>query len=879
MPLATKVKFGLFLLLQAICLSLSGQSTENLSLTATYDEAPLPQILKELEARYGLTFSYLANTLEAKTVTHRFKNAGWQEITDFLFRRSGIEVKVLEGGYVVLTNLPDDARRPQDVCLQVIDESGAPLPFVTASINGKEQSFYSDTDGWCRRGVQAANTDSLQLDFIGYSSISVPVAAINNGKCLVQTMTTSGIDLTSVIVLEYLTDGIDATPEGREVRVKPNKIAAVPGFTETELYRSVQLLPGVNSSDETAGDLSIRGGTRDQTQVLWDGINIYAPGHYFGMISYFTPELVEDVRIWRGQADATYGGRLSGVVAMTTDREITNRPQGGASINLTHGSAYLKLPLLKNKSDLHLSARSSVNGLLGGPTYNSFRKQVFQRGNLSTGFIQVQSLDSLLSDEQSFNFTEYNGRWQWNPGKNTKITLSGFTQQDAFELEFDADEEAFFFNNISSLNNGISLTAKQQLSPAKSLSLQSTFTKQGNSSEEGFNFLFGEFSFLRESSITDASVRLDYEQTLTRQHTLKLGLQAQQMESILFFGQNNGIDTLIFAEQTGQESLSLIGYGAFTWRPNSATQADIGLRTVYYEPTGELYPEPRFTASYRLNKAWTLKAGFGINHQFFNEIVELDEDDFSVTTPLWALADDDDFSVPKAKELTLGVLWKQKGWLLDIEAYNKQISNLSSVNLTNLFDEEDEFDRLASGESRSLGVDFLLKKRYQNFTSWGIYTISKSDWFFPESIGTSETFFPAQNDVRHRFKWVTAFQTERWLLSLGWQFNSGARFTPSTQEIDFSTEEIITLREDLNSGQLPSFHRLDLSAFYQWGKTGNTPGLRGKVGLSLLNLYGRENTLGAGLSESFDDFESDDTLIFRNGLGFTPNLTLSIAWQ
>ncbi|MEM6769755.1 MAG: hypothetical protein AAF597_04135, partial [Bacteroidota bacterium] len=82
--------------------------------------------------------------------------------------------------------------------------------------------------------------------------------------------------------------------------------------------------------------------------------------------------------------------------------------------------------------------------------------------------------------------------------------------------------------------------------------------------------------------------------------------------------------------------------------------------------------------------------------------------------------------------------------------------------------------------------------------------------------------------------------------------------------------------------QLAAFHRLDFSAFYQWGKTGTDKGLKGKVGLSLLNLYGRENTLGAGLSEEFDDFTgfpTQETVLVRNGLGFTPNLSLSIGWQ
>ncbi|MEM6772826.1 MAG: TonB-dependent receptor, partial [Bacteroidota bacterium] len=369
-------------------------------------------------------------------------------------------------------------------------------------------------------------------------------------------------------------------------------------------------------------------------------------------------------------------------------------------------------------------------------------------------------------DEQDFNFTEFNGRWQWNPGRNTNVTLSAFTQSDAFAFDFDLTPGPApplnFFNSISSQNDGISFTLNQDIKSNKNVRFQAAYTKQGNSSEEGVSFFFDELSYRRESSIVDASIRLDFTQSIAERHQLKLGLQAQQMESFFFLGENNGFETLTIAEQSTEESLSLISYAAFSWQPTRPVRADLGLRAVYYTPTGAFYPEPRLTASYHLNPNLTIKTGFGINHQFFNEIVELDEDGFSVTTPLWALADGDEFTVPSARELTLGILWKKKGWLLDIEAYNKSVNNLSSVNLINQVD----LDRFASGSSRSIGIDFLLKKRYQKLTSWGIYTLSKSDWSFPDAFNNEEAFFPAQNDVRHRFKWVTSYQTNRWLLSL-----------------------------------------------------------------------------------------------------------------
>jgi hypothetical protein len=311
------------------------------------------------------------------------------------------------------------------------------------------------------------------------------------------------------------------------------------------------------------------------------------------------------------------------------------------------------------------------------------------------------------------------------------------------------------------------------------------------------------------------------------------------------------------------------------------------MRLQYYAPTNSVYAEPRLTTNYRLSNDLMLKAGYGVNHQFFNEIVELDFDQLSGVTPLFALADGEELLVSGSREGTIGALWQKKEWLVDVEVYHKRIDNFSSLNLLNSADSEDTF---FNGASRSIGVDLLIKKRWNRFRSWAIYSLSKTDWRLTEF---SDEFFPAANDRRHQLKWVNSFETDHWLFSLGWQYRTGNRFSPATDtDIIFTVGEedpTIIQREGLNAGALPAFHRLDLSAFYQWGGKQGARGLHGKVGLSLLNIYGRKNARSriyryqeTGFQQP--PFGENHRMFFvesieKFGLGFTPNLSIFVGWK
>ena len=84
------------------------------------------------------------------------------------------------------------------------------------------------------------------------------------------------------IILEG--ESIDVFGEIQKIRdlVEPSRISldlrtleTAPAFVESDLFRTVQMLPGVQTLNDFSSALYVRGSTPDQNLVMMDGVTIY----------------------------------------------------------------------------------------------------------------------------------------------------------------------------------------------------------------------------------------------------------------------------------------------------------------------------------------------------------------------------------------------------------------------------------------------------------------------------------------------------------------------------------------------------------------------------------------------------------------------------
>ena len=118
-----------------------------------------------------------------------------------------------------------------------------------------------------------------------------------------------------------------------QLAFSPRHIASLPNIGETDIFRSLQLLPGIQMGNTGFAGLYIRGGTPDQNQIILDGMSIYQVDHFFGFFSAINSNIVKDVQVYKGGFPAKYGGRIASIIDI--NRKIQESTKKDRKIDLS----------------------------------------------------------------------------------------------------------------------------------------------------------------------------------------------------------------------------------------------------------------------------------------------------------------------------------------------------------------------------------------------------------------------------------------------------------------------------------------------------------------------------------------------------------------
>ena len=184
-----------------------------------------------------------------------------------------------------------------------------------------------------------------------------------------------------------------------------------------------------------------------------------------------------------------------------------------------------------------------------------------------------------------------------------------------------------------------------------------------------------------------------------------------------------------------------------------------------------------------------------------------------------------------------------------------------------------DVDFLNIGNSDSRGLDFFLQKSTGKHTAWVSYSLSKVEHTFT-SLNDGNPY-PASHDQLHEINVVNTVRLGHWDLAGTWIYGSGRPFTMPDEE----DPQKLFDRENVNQHRLPSYHRLDLTAKYNF----NLGSMSGDLGVSILNVYNRKNVKlrrFAALDQTTNAPDSAPLVIALDQqlLGITPNLFLNLRF-
>ncbi len=691
--------------------------------------------------------------------------------------------------------------------------------------------------------------------YIGYKMLVANVNLTSDRRVTLKLI--PNVELPEVVIsaLPSTTSNVAADENRPNLPLSSMRHIPMPGG-EADLMRLAALQPGVQTGVDGLGGLHIRGGNSDQNLILLDDVPVYNPSHALGLFSIFNPGTVSNARLWKGDFPARYGGRTSSVFDIRTRDGNFKEYKGTVSTGLFAASVTAEGPLKLDKSSFLVGARTTFLG----PWVNYFSK----RDNLLT----------FSGDKVVYRFYDVNVKYNYLFSEKDKLYFSfyhgGDKFSDQFQQVYNTSNGLLLDKNAFSSNWGNSIAAlrwNHLISPKLFLNTilrYSSFLYQSqlsfNSTEyvpNGQVSVLSNFGQIYQTLISDWSGKTDFTYYPNEKLTLRWGLAytlhnfqpGALSVNFLIPGQTTpSIDSLAKVLRNNEKLVSDESeiYIDAEWRIGKNYRLDVGLNAVGFQIRNQAYRnlQPRLRIQRTGPRGWSQWGGY---HRSVQNLHQIGSFNISLPFELWVPTT---AKVPPeiAWQLSTGIGWRRGSWYCQIEGYYKELETVLSFLTTNdalytggVEDAIGWEDRIAVGQGRARGIEFLLEKNMGR-TNVGIsYALSSADRQFNEI--NSGKWFPFRFDRRHDLKLNVHQRLLPWLTAdAAWTIATGNPITLAGVKYEHNSpgsqaSRNVYVYTEVNGYRLPAYHRLDLglNATYRVGKSDHG------VQLGVYNLYNRAN--------------------------------------
>ena len=587
-------------------------------------------------------------------------------------------------------------------------------------------------------------------------------------------------------------------------------------------------MPGIQSLSDFSSSLYIRGGTPDQNLYLVDGIEVYNPEHAFGLFSVFNTSGIKNVELSKGGFGAEYGGRLSSVLNVTNIDGDRNNFKGEVNVNLISASATIQSPL------------GSIRSVSG-----SFRRT----------FID-QTYAKFVKEIPDYYFYDGNLKAFFDLGEKDKLIFSFYGGRDRLNYVFDKT----ISNPVGFIYDWGNTTASLNWLRVLSPELVATFWATVSSFNSNFNFQ--DAGFIEKNNILDYTVKGNLEYYWYSNLKVKIGF-----ENKILSGSLNDI----FSGSLVNINMNRNQYSAYLtseYRPAETLDIELGFRYDFFRSDRNYQNlDPRFTLRYKLDELSNLKFSAGVYHQYLTRIPRL------FLTSIWTSADQNSKG-SSANHFILGYQREiEHLFTLDLELFYKRYFDIYSFNQNYLADivpgyyngnGEPVFtstkNLYSRGDSKSIGLEALLRKDFGAITGWVGYSYSVTR---TETDGTNNNqyYYPRQ-DRTHTINLITNFNitdifaylygrpgsitNSKWSFGINFIYATGqpitipgyTYFINQLPDWDNSKYSVNLYPSSINSSRLPAYIRMDVNLTWEknYGNWTLAPYLQ------VFNVGNRKNT-------------------------------------
>lgn len=725
------------------------------------------------------------------------------------------------------------------------DESGEPVIFTNVIIKGETLGGATDVNGFYQISKVPAGTYTLLVSNMEYANQEIEVT-VRAGKITSQNF--------HLVVDDKVLQQVNVSAEKQETKTKvkisvikatKKDIKAVPSVGgESDIATYFQTVPGVVTTGDQGGQMYVRGGSPVQNKVLLDGMVIYNPFHSIGFFSVFDTEIIRNADIYTGGYSATYGGRISSIMDITTKDGNKKKTTGRVAFNPFGAKLTLGGPLQSKKKREENEQGSKITYLFSGK-----HSYLEQSSKVLYNYIDTAGLP--------YGFTDLYGKISIHGDNGSKFNVFGFnfrdkvTWQQLSTLKWSSYGVGTNFVMVPS-GSPVLISGKFNFSEYAIGMREKTSIEQATANPDS-------------SRVTGFSGGFDFKYFLKGDDEIKYGISLEGfLTSYSFY---NSANKLIEQEENTTELSGYIDYKIVRGR----LVINPSFRAQYYASLGDFSPEPRLGVKYNVNENLRLKFAGGLYSQNMisansdRDVVNLFYGFLSGPSNLQDEIIVDSLGTTKERTHTLqkathaiaGFEYDFGKYLsLNMEGYFKWFNQLTNTNRNKIYDDNEdpnipdilEKDYIIE-TGKAYGVDLVLKYSKNRAYVWFVYSLGKVDRW--DGVQTYAPVF----DRRHNINFIATYfidKKKKWEVNTRWNFGSGLPFTETQgyyQNIDFSngigtnvtsanTDQLGTLYADINEGRLPAYHRLDLTLKRHVQLKNKS---KMEITASATNAYSREN--------------------------------------
>lgn len=835
------------------------QKTDLILFNNTLEEG-LNKLMDNAAVRIAFSNDILPNY---SNLTLQARNKSVQYFLDKLLKDSNLAYKLVGNQIVLYAYIPPSAMEFTISGYLTDLKTGERLIAATVfdRLSGKgtitnEYGFYSLT---VPIGIR-----EIIFSYLGYQPLMKKIDLQKNQALHIDLSPSLTLQEIVVVAADTLTaSGSDAGAGQQKVSLQQVKTLPTLGG-ESDLHRTMQLLPGVQTGPDGVGGLHVRGGSIDQNFTLIDGVPVYNPSHALGIFSIFNTSAIRTSTLYKGGFPARFGGRLSSVLDVRTKEGNLKEIRGEASVGLMATRLSLEGPLQKDKTSFFISGRASLIDLYLKP---------YSRSKLS---------DDSSRGETSYQLHDINAKLNHKFSSRDQIYLSFYQGRDDFLSDRRRVRQVFFVND-----NGATVAVGESDFRIKNELDYGNTVGALRWNHEWSNKLFGnttltfsryhfndayqasdslaiesqtiarEFTFVEnQSSIQDIAAKVDFDFIPNNNNYMRFGAgmtQHQFVPGALAFNEKSEFfaDTFSVDDLIANDSIRSTEYHVYyenelkigdKWLINSGLRySGLSVGSQFYH-----YIQPRLAIFWQANQNLSFRTSTGRMVQYLHL---LNSSNIGLTTDLW-VSSTERIQPETAFQFDVAATTRiNPNYQFTVEGYYKKMQHLLTYveGANTVIDWE---DNVTVGDGTAYGAEFLLEKTRGKMTGWLGYTLSYANRQFPNvNFGR---LYPYRFDRRHVLQLAATYKANKKLeFSLNYIYGTGLAFTlPADKYLLFvpgdpSPPEVILNRAEKNNFRMPNYHRLDIGAHYRWTSKKATAEIRIKhhLHVGVYNVYNQRQPL------------------------------------